>query len=49
MVRSDPKTAEEVSTIAHFGSKNHKLIGTDDTEETQSIMREKMLKSFSEY
>jgi hypothetical protein len=49
MVRSDPKTGEEVSTIAHFGSKNHKLIGTDDTEETQSIMREKMLKSFSEY
>ena len=34
-----------MSTIAHFGSKN----GTDDTEETQSIMREKMLKSFSEY
>ncbi|CAB4007392.1 gag [Paramuricea clavata] len=26
MVRSDPKTWEEVSTIAHFGSKNHKLI-----------------------
>jgi hypothetical protein len=49
MVRSDPKTGEEVSTIAHFGSKNHKLIGTDDTEEAQSIMREKMLKSFSEY
>jgi hypothetical protein len=49
MVRSDPKTGEEVSTIAHFGSKNHKLIGTDDTEETQGIMREKMLKSFSEY
>jgi ATPase subunit of ABC transporter with duplicated ATPase domains len=49
MVRSDPKNGEEVSTIAHFGSKNHKLIGTDDTEETQDIMREKMLKSFSEY
>ena len=49
MVRSDPKTGEEVSTIAHFGSKTHKLIGTDDTEETQSIMREKILKSFSEY
>ncbi|CAB3984363.1 Hypothetical predicted protein [Paramuricea clavata] len=49
MVRSDMKTGEEVSTIAHFGSKNHKLIGTDDTEETQSIMREKMLKPFSEY
>ena len=49
MVRSDPKTGEEVFTIAHFGSKNHKLIGTDDTEETQDIMREKMLKSFSEY
>ena len=49
MVRSDPKTGEEVSTIAHFGSKNHKLIGTDDTEETQGIMREKILKSFSEY
>ncbi|CAB4008822.1 uncharacterized transposon-derived, partial [Paramuricea clavata] len=27
MVRSDPKTEEEVSTIAHFGSKNHTLIG----------------------
>jgi hypothetical protein len=49
MVSSDPKTGEEVSTIAHFGSKNHKLIGTDDTEETQGIMKEKMLKSFSEY
>ncbi|CAB4034320.1 Hypothetical predicted protein [Paramuricea clavata] len=49
MVRSDPKTWEEVSTIAHFGSKNHKLIGTDDMEEAQSIMREKILKSFSEY
>ena len=49
MVRSDPKTGEEVSTIAHFGLKNHKLIGTDDTEETQGIMREKILKSFSEY
>jgi hypothetical protein len=49
MVRSDPKTGEEVAAIAHFGSKKHKLIDTDDTEETQSIMREKMLKSFSEY
>ena len=49
MVRSDPKTGEEVSTTAHFKSKTHKLIGTDDTEETQGIMREKMLKSFSEY
>jgi hypothetical protein len=38
-----------VTAIPHFGSKNHKLIGTDDTEETQGIMREKMLKSFSEY
>ena len=49
MVRSDPKTGEEVSTIAHFGSQTHKLVGTNDTEETQGIMREKMLKSFSEY
>ena len=49
MVRSDPKTGEEVTDIPHFGSKNHKLIGTDDTEGAQSIMREKMLKSFSEY
>jgi hypothetical protein len=49
MVKSDPKTGEEVTAIPHFGSKNHKLIGTDDTEETQSIMKEKMLKSFSEY
>jgi hypothetical protein len=49
MVRSDPKTGEDVSTTAHFKSKTHKLIGTDDTEETQGIMREKMLKSFSEY
>jgi hypothetical protein len=39
MVRSDPKTGEEVSTIAHFVSKTHKLIGTNDTEETQGIMR----------
>jgi hypothetical protein len=49
MVRSDPKTGEEVSTVAHFGSNNHKPIGMDDTEETQGIMREKILKSFSEY
>ena len=49
MVRSDPKTGEEVSTTAHFKSKTHKLIGTDNTEETQGIMRGKMLKSFSEY
>ena len=49
MVRSDLKTGEEVSTTAHFKSKTHKLFGTDDTEETQGIMREKMLKSFSEY
>ena len=49
MVRNDPKTREEVSTVAHFRSKTHKLIGIDDTEEALDIMKEKMLKSFSEY
>jgi hypothetical protein len=49
MVRNDPKTGEEVSTVAHFRSKTHKLVGTDDTEEVHDIMKEKMLKSFSEY
>ena len=49
MVRNDPKTVEEVSTIAHFRSKTHKLVGIDDTEEALNIMKEKMLKSFSEY
>ncbi|CAB3989184.1 Hypothetical predicted protein [Paramuricea clavata] len=49
MVKNDPKTGEEVSTIAHFRSKTHKLIGIDDTEESLDIMKEKMLKSFSEY
>jgi hypothetical protein len=49
MVRNDPKTGEEVSTVAHFRSKTHKLVGTDDTEEVHGIMKEKMLKSFSEY
>ena len=29
--------------------KTHKLVGTDDTEEVHDIMKEKMLKSFSEY
>jgi hypothetical protein len=33
-----------MSTIAHFGSKTHKLIGTNDTEETQGIMRGKNAK-----
>ena len=49
MVRNDPKTGEEVSTVAHFRSKTHKLVGTDGTEEAMNIMREKMLKLFSEY
>ncbi|CAB3997853.1 Hypothetical predicted protein [Paramuricea clavata] len=49
IVRNDPKTGEEVSTVAHFRSKTHKLIGIDDAEEVLSIMKEKMLKSFSEY
>ena len=49
MVKNDPKTGQEVSTIAHFRLKTHKLIGIDDTEEALSIMKEKMLKSFSEY
>jgi hypothetical protein len=49
MVRNDPKTGEEVSTVAQFRSKTHKLVGTDDTEEVYDIMKEKMLKSFSEY
>ena len=49
MVRNDPKTGKEVSTVAHFRSKTHKLIGIDDTEEALNIMNEKMLKSFSEY
>jgi hypothetical protein len=49
MVRNDPKTGEEVSTVAHFGSKTHKLISMDDTEEALNIMKEKLLKSFSEY
>jgi hypothetical protein len=49
MVRNDPKTEEEVSVIAHFRSETHKLIGTGDTEESLNIMKEKMLKSFSEY
>jgi hypothetical protein len=29
--------------------KTHKLVGTDGMEEAMNIMREKMLKSFSEY
>ena len=49
MVRSDPKTEEEVSIVAHFRSKTHKLTRTDDTEESFNTMKEKMLKSFSEY
>ncbi|CAB3996294.1 Hypothetical predicted protein, partial [Paramuricea clavata] len=49
MVRNDPKTEEEVSVVAHFRSKTHKLIGIDDTEEPLNTMKEKMLKSFSEY
>ena len=49
MVRNDPKTGEEVCTVAHFRSKTHKLVGTDDTEEVHDIMKEKMLKSVSEY
>jgi hypothetical protein len=49
MVRNDPKTEEEVSAVAHFRSKTHKLIGIDNTEESFHIMKEKMLKSFSEY
>jgi hypothetical protein len=49
MVRNDPKTGKEVSTVAHFRSKTHKLIGIDDTEEALNIMKEKVLKSFSEY
>ena len=49
MVRNDPKTEEEVSVVAHFRSKTHKLIGIDDTEESLNTMKEKMLESFSEY
>jgi hypothetical protein len=49
MVRNDPKTGERVSTVAHLRSKPHKLVGTDDTEEALNTMKEKMLKSFSEY
>ena len=49
MVKNDPKTGEEVSTVAHFRSKKHKVTGTDNTGEVSNIMKEKMLKSFSEY
>jgi hypothetical protein len=41
MVRNDPKTGEEVSTVAHFKSKTHRLVGIDDTEETLNTMKEK--------
>ncbi|CAB4023213.1 Hypothetical predicted protein [Paramuricea clavata] len=49
IVRKDPKTGEEVSTVIPFMSKTHKLVGKDDTEEVYDIMKEKMLKYFSDY
>jgi hypothetical protein len=49
MVRNDPKTGKEVSSVANFRSKTHKLIGIDDTEDAPNIMKKKILKSFSEY
>ncbi|CAB4011730.1 Hypothetical predicted protein [Paramuricea clavata] len=47
MVRNDPKTEEEVSVVAHFRSKTHKLVGTDDTEDTKE--RRELLKQKGVY
>jgi hypothetical protein len=40
MVRNDPKTGEEVTTIAHFQSGTRTLHPLDDTEETYNVMKE---------
>lgn len=49
MVRNDPKTGEEMTTIAWFKSDTHTLINRDDTEETYDDMKEKMLESLAKF